>query len=54
MHLHILPESLTPLPETRGVPEEDQVFLLLMIAKKMDQLIKFLICLAYLQKKKGN
>ena len=40
--------------EPEGLPEEDQMFLLLMISKKMYQLIKFLICLTDLQNKKEN
>lgn len=34
---------------TWSLPEEDQVLLLLMVPKEMDQLIEFLICLTYLQ-----
>lgn len=36
------------------LPEEDQVFFLFMILEKMYQLVKFLICLTYLQSKKEN
>ena len=37
-----------------ALPEEDQVLFLLMIAKKMYQLVKFLICLTNLQCKGKN
>ena len=57
MHLYILdgaePQILLP-QHLEELPEEDQVFLLLMISKKMYQLVKFLICLTYLQSKKEN
>lgn len=42
------PQILLP-QDPEGLPEEDQVFFLLMISKKMYQLVKFLICLTYLQ-----
>lgn len=57
MHLYVLevtePQILPP-QHPEELPEEDQVFFLLMISKKMYQLAKFLICLTYLQSKKGN
>lgn len=57
MHLYILdvaePQILLP-QHPEGLPEEDHVLFLLMISKKMYQLVKFLICLTYLQSKKEN
>lgn len=37
-----------------GLPEKDQVFLLLVVPKEMYQLVKLLICLTYLQQKKES
>ena len=56
IRVHILgvAEPQTCLHSPEGLPEEDQVFLLLVISKKMDQLIKLLVCLTHLQNKKEN
>lgn len=37
-----------------ALPEEDKMLFLLMTAKKMYQLVKFLISLTYLQNRKEN
>lgn len=43
------PAHCARLPSHRwGLPEEDQVLLLLTAPKEMDQLVEFLICLTYL------
>ena len=50
MHTAREPPVLPTIPNlTWSLPEEDQVLLLLMVPKEMDQLIEFLICLTYLQ-----